>query len=293
MPELPEIEHLARTLETALPGALVRNVSLLRPDIVRCTDRRSRRPQRRVSRDDLLLGRRIQGLLRHGKELAIVSREGPAICVHLGMSGQLWHCPAGTRLRRRDHVHCVWHLRAPRTGRPHGRLVFRDPRRFGGLWCFASIQELLATRWSQLGPDALHIRTGTLRQALSTTSRSIKAALLDQRLIAGIGNIYADEILFAAGIHPQSTASELPAARYRLLAGTIRGLLATAVAHGGSTVRDYVDGHGSAGSYASRHLVYGRATQPCTSCGQLLSGTTIAQRTTVFCAGCQALFRKA
>jgi len=293
LPELPEIEHLGRTLDSVLPGTVIRNVSLLRPDIVRCTDSRSRRPQRCVSLCDLLLGQRIQGLLRHGKELAIISRDGPTICVHLGMSGQLWHCPRGKQLRRRDHVHCVWHLASPRTGRGQGRLVFRDPRRFGGLWCFASIQELVATRWSQLGPDALQIDTPTLRQVLARTSRSIKTALLDQRVIAGIGNIYADEILFAAGIHPQSVANELPADRYRRLAGTIQRLLGTAIAHGGSTIRDYVDGSGSAGSYATHHRVYGRATQLCVSCGQLLHAIIVAQRTTVFCPGCQALFRKA
>ena len=292
MPELPEIAHLGRTLGPVLPGAVVRGVTLLRPDIVRCSASRSRRPQQRVSPRNLLLGQRIQRLVRHGKELAIVSRDGPAICVHLGMSGQLWHCPSGRRLRRRDHVHCVWHLGDPRPGQGRGRLVFRDPRRFGGLWCFSSLQELVVTRWSQLGPDALRIGTVTLRESLAGTSRSIKAALLDQRIVAGIGNIYADEILFAAGIHPQSAASALPADRYRRLAGTIRRVLATAIVHGGSTVRDYVDGRGSAGSYALRHRVYGRAGQLCASCGQPLCDITVAQRTTVFCPACQALFLK-
>lgn len=292
MPELPEIEHLRRTLEQVLPGTMVRGVTLLRPDIVRCSDSRSRRPRPRVSRRDLLIGQQIHRLVRHGKELAIVSRAGPVICVHLGMSGQLWHCPPGKRLRRTDHVHCLWQLTAPRTGRAHGRLVFRDPRRFGGLWCFTSLQELFAMRWKQLGPDALQIGTARLRQSLAGTSRSIKAALLDQRILAGIGNIYADEILFAAGIHPQSAASRLPADRYRRLALTIRHLLATAIAHGGSTVRDYIDGHGSAGSYAQCHRVYGRAAMPCTTCGQRLCALIVAQRTTVFCSVCQALFRR-
>ncbi len=292
MPELPEIEHLSRTLSPVLPGAVVRKVTLLRPDIVRCTDSRRRCPQRRVSRRNLLLGQRIQQLLRHGKELAIVSCAGPAICVHLGMSGQLWHCQPRERLRRRDHVHCIWHLGPSHRRRGQGRLIFRDPRRFGGLWCFASLQELTAVRWSHLGPDALQIGTGELRQALARTSRSIKAALLDQRILAGIGNIYADEILFAAGIHPQSTASELPADRYRHLASTIRRLLATAIAHGGSTIRDYLDGRGSAGSFSLRHRVYGRAARPCARCGQPLCGNTVAQRTTVFCPCCQVLFRK-
>ncbi len=288
MPELPEIDHLRRSLEPVLLGSVVRLVRLTRPDIVRCGLSRTRRPEGCVSRSSLLMGERIERLERHGKELAIVSSGGASICVHLGMSGQLWHCPPGKQLRRRDHVHCVWHL--VKGGRTRGRLVFRDPRRFGGLWCYASLDDLTACRWSRLGPDALGIDTRTLRKALAGTRRSIKAALLDQGVLAGIGNIYADEILFAAGIHPQSVASLLPRDRYRLLANQIRRVLAAAVRSGGSTIRDYVDGHGMAGSYTLRHRVYGRAGRPCTACGQLLLGITEAQRSTVCCPVCQDLF---
>jgi formamidopyrimidine-DNA glycosylase len=230
------------------------------------------------------MGEQIERLHRHGKELAIVSRGGASVCVHLGMSGQLWHCPPGERLTRRDHVHCVWHLGE------RGRLVFRDPRRFGGLWCYASLRDLAEVRWSRLGPDALRIDTRSLRQRLAGVRRSIKAALLDQGVVAGIGNIYADEILFAAGIHPQSVASALPSDRCRQLAGEIRRVLADAVRSGGSTIRDYVDGSGAAGSYALQHRVYGRAGEPCTVCGQTLGGITLAQRATVLCGGCQKLF---
>lgn len=284
MPELPEIAHLNRCLEPVLSGAVVRQVKLSRPDIV---DRgRSQQP---VSRRRLLMGERIKGLARHGKQLAIVSCRGPTVCIHLGMSGQLWHCPAGERLRRHDHIHCVWHLEGTR-GQGRGRLVFRDPRRFGGLWCFSSMDELTATRWSHLGPDALSLDARTLRRSLAGTRRSIKAALLDQHVVAGIGNIYADEILFAAGIHPQSAVTRLGADRCRRLARCIRHILAAATAHGGSTIRDYVDGQGRPGSFSLRHRVYGRATQPCTSCGNRLHQTTEAQRTTVFCPVCQHLF---
>ncbi len=274
MPELSEIAHLNHCLEPVLSGAVVRDVTLSRPDIV----------GRGGSRSSLLMGERIKGLVRHGKQLAIVSCSGPAVCVHLGMSGQLWHCPAGERLRRHDHVHCVWHLDGM------GRLVFRDPRRFGGLWCFSSIDELTAIRWSHLGPDALSVDARTLRRSLAGTRRSIKAALLDQRLVAGIGNIYADEILFAARIHPQSVATRLGAERCRRLARCTRRILALAITRGGSTIRDYVDGHGQPGSFSLQHQVYGRASLPCTSCGNPLHRVTVAQRTTVFCPVCQDLF---
>ena len=190
MPELPEIDHLRRTLEPALLGSVVRRVSLTRPDIVRCSLSRTRRPEARVRPSSLLMGQQIERLHRHGKELAIVSRGGASVCVHLGMSGQLWHCPPGERLRRRDHVHCVWHLDNGAGSR--GRLVFRDPRRFGGLWCYASLADLTEVRWSRLGPDALRIDTRSLRKLLARVRRSIKATLLDQGVVAGIGNIYAD-----------------------------------------------------------------------------------------------------
>jgi formamidopyrimidine-DNA glycosylase len=287
LPELPEIDHLRRTLEPVLLGSVVRRVKLTRPDIVRCSRSRSRRPEPRVRPSSLLMGEKIERLQRHGKELAIVSRGGASVCVHLGMSGQLWHCPPGERLRCRDHVHCVWHLGNEAGNR--GRLVFRDPRRFGGLWCYASLADLTEVRWSRLGPDALRIDTRSLRKLLAGTRRSIKATLLDQGVLAGIGNIYADEILFAAGIHPQSVASGLPPDRCRRLAGEIRRVLATAVRNGGSTIRDYVDGNGAVGSYAMRHRVYGRAGEPCTVCGQSLCGVTLAQRATVLCDRCQEL----
>jgi len=288
LPELPEIDHLRRSLEPVLLGSVVRRVSLTRPDIVRSTISRTRRPELRVRRSSLLMGKRIERLERHGKELAIVSRGGASVCVHLGMSGQLWHCRPGERLRRGDHVHCVWHL--VNEGSKWGRLVFRDPRRFGGLWCYPSLNDLIAVRWSRLGPDALRIDTRTLRQLLARIRRSIKATLLDQGVVAGIGNIYADEILFAAGIHPQSVASLLPPDRCRRLANEIRRVLAAAIRWGGSTIRDYVDANGVAGSYTLRQRVYGRAGQPCTVCGQLLRGITEAQRVTVLCPGCQDLF---
>ena len=276
MPELPEVDHLRRSLEPVLAGAVVGRVQLRRADIVRTA------PPARLAARSLLQGLRIAGLSRHGKELAIVTEDGRSICVHLGMSGQLWFCPHGRRLARHDHVHCVWRLETPR-----GRLVFRDPRRFGGLWTYESFADLQSARWDRLGPDALTVDARTLRRRLARTRRVIKVSLLDQRVIAGIGNIYADEILFAARLHP---ASRVPADRCRLLARSIRQVLSQAIAAGGSTIRDYMDGRGQPGSYARQHKVYGRAGQPCRRCDTPLETRSLGQRTTVFCPGCQDLF---
>ena len=283
MPELPEILHLKRSLEPLLDGAHVSRVQLRRPEIARGFD-----PDRpRAAPRHLLQGATIQCLARHGKQLAIVSSTGRAVCVHLGMSGQLWHCPAHTRLRRRDHVHCIWHLRSP-VG--PGRLVFRDPRRFGGLWCFASMEALRAARWSPLGPDALAVAPKVLDERLGRTRRSLKTALLDQRVLAGIGNIYADEILFAARLDPRSVSSAIPSQRRRDLVRVIRRVLTRAAVAGGSTIRDYVDANGQAGTFAQDHCVYGRASQPCLRCGRRLQAFRLAGRSTVYCASCQDCF---
>lgn len=279
---MPEIANLKRSLEPLLVGAVIGRVALNRPQIVRNIDQSS--GPTRISGRRLLAGQTIRRLDRHGKELAIITRDGPSLCVHLGMSGQLFYWAWRRRLSRLDHVHCTWQITSP-AGR--GRLVFRDPRRFGGLWVFGSLSELRHSRWSRLGPDALSVDPSTLAERLKRTRRAIKAVLLDQRVIAGIGNIYADEILFAARIHPLSTAAGLGPAQRRALGSAIPRVLTQALRAGGSTIRDYRDATGQPGRFASRHRVYGRAGLPCHCCSRPLESIRIAQRSTVFCGSCQ------
>lgn len=279
---MPEIANLKRSLEPLLVGAVIGRVALNRPQIVRNIDQSS--GTTRISGRRLLAGQTIRRLDRHGKELAIITRDGPSLCVHLGMSGQLFYWAWRRRLSRLDHVHCTWQITSP-AGR--GRLVFRDPRRFGGLWVFGSLSELRHSRWSRLGPDALSVDPSTLAERLKRTRRAIKAVLLDQRVIAGIGNIYADEILFAARIHPLSTAAGLGPAQRRALGSAIPRVLTQALRAGGSTIRDYRDATGQPGRFASRHRVYGRAGLPCHCCSRPLESIRIAQRSTVFCGSCQ------
>ena len=285
MPELPEIEHLKQTLEPVLVGAEITGVRLLRRDILnRGQNHGNGNP--RIKAECLLARSRIAGLERHGKQLAVFSEGGKALCIHLGMSGQLRYLPKNTRLENSTHVHCIWAIRGPKSD---GRLIFRDPRRFGGIWTFQSRESLLASRWSRLGPDALEISSRTLLKQLSQTRKSIKSALLDQSLIAGVGNIYADECLFSSGINPSRPTNELSRAEITRLAKHLRQILQRAVRAGGSTIRSYVDANGEGGTYAFRHKVYGRANQPCLKCRTFLLGITIAQRTTVFCPNCQSI----
>jgi formamidopyrimidine-DNA glycosylase len=278
MPELPEIEHLRRTLDPWLLGARVREANLIRRDVLRA------RPDGCDLNQALLAGARVVDLRRRGKQVAIVASDGRALCIHLGMSGRLWIEPHRQPRPLPDHVHCRWRIDGPR-GR--GELIFRDPRRFGGLWAFASMQDLERQRWSALGPDALAIAAAQLRARLADSSRSIKAALLDQAAVAGVGNIYADESLFASRIHPLRSCRRLEAEDWSALAAALRLVLRRAISAGGSTLRDYRDADGSPGLFTIAHRVYGRAGLPCPRCRSVLRSLVVAGRTTVACPGCQ------
>ena len=274
MPELPEIETLARSLEPIVGGPRITSVRAHRADVIRT--RSGSDPTTR----ELLAGGKVGGLVRLGKQLAIIGETGSVICVHLGMSGQLLHISIADQTKR-THVHVEWRLS------DGSKLLFRDPRRFGGLWCFPSLASLHEERWSELGPDALTIRTAQLRGALAGSSRAIKAALLDQRAVAGVGNIYADEALHRAGIHPHRPCTTLREDEWKALASAVRSVLRQAVFRGGSTLRDYVDSGGRAGGFQAEHRVYGRGGEPCKACKGLIVRTVLAQRSTCHCPSCQ------
>lgn len=295
MPELPEVEHTRRTLGPHLLGRTVEAARLLRRDIAvapgdppggfsRSPKRRHDTP-RRLTRADLLAGERIASLDRRGKQLAIVAGSGRALLVHLGMTGHLAWRPPNDPAPAPPHVHAEWSL-ADHRGRDAGRLLFRDPRRFGGLWILRSPGDL-AARWEVLGPDALTITPDLLAPRLAATRRPIKAALLDQAVIAGVGNIYADEALFLARIHPATPADRVIVDQTAALAAAIRQVLHESLEAGGSTLRDYLDAAGRAGAYQNAHRVYGRAALPCPACGTTLLSLRLGQRTTVACPSCQ------
>ena len=295
MPELPEIEHLKRTLEPWLVGAQVLEVRLHRRDVVRRAG--SRKAKRGVKPAHLLEGETIEKLIRRGKSLAIVGgTRGAVLGLHMGMTGSMVVAESQQRPevcgqpRRRDrHVHCEWVV--SRNGSPSSEAIvtFRDPRRFGGLWPFASLDDLYTNPggWARLGPDALTIDGMTLRERLMCTRQPLKAALLNQALIAGVGNIYADEALFAAGIHPLATPRRLREVQWDDLAAAIRSIMQAAIESGGSTLRDYRDAGGRSGAFTLQHQAYGRSGEACVRCSTTLRSAVIGQRTTVFCIHCQ------
>lgn len=269
MPELPEVESIRRTLRGLVEGRRVRRVEVARRDVVTGA----------ATPAAMLCGQSIAEIRRHGKHLAIIGDRGGAIDVHLGMSGSLiaeW----GQGVGRADHRHVVWTLEGV-------TLAFRDPRRFGGLWTFPSLDRLLGERWARLGPDALDIDAAGLAGRLGTSRRAIKAGLLDQAAVAGLGNIYADEALHSAAVHPRRPCTSLRAADWERLSQEVRRVLLGSIEAGGSTIRDYRSGDGAEGGFQARHAVYGRAGAPCSTCGRALRSGVVGGRTTVWCGGCQ------
>lgn len=277
MPELPEVESLRRSLEPTLIGARVVRARLHRRDI--CTALPAQ--QRAISSAQLLQGCTISRLCRRGKQLAIVTDSGPTLLVHLGMSGSLLLLPTPASIRLHTHVHAVWTTQTQ-------TLIFRDPRRFGGLTTLAHHNLLDSLAWSTLGPDALTISESTLAQRAAHSTRAIKSVLLDQHVLAGVGNIYADESLFRARLNPHTPACRLSHDEWHRLAVALSDILASAIAAKGSSLRDYVDALGTKGAATQAHQVYGRANLPCTTCTTPLATAQLGQRTTVWCPRCQA-----
>ncbi len=278
MPELPEVETVARDLRPLVRGRRVERVEVRMPGIVRYPDEQTFAA--------LLRGRRFGELARRGKYLLLPLDEEtaappPLLVCHLGMTGQLRLVPPATP--EPDHLHVVLHLDGG------DELRYRDPRRFGRL-LLGTPDELIAARaMPLLGPEPIADEfTGALLwHRLEGRRAPIKALLLEQTVVAGVGNIYADEALFRARIRPLRPAGTLSRPAVRRLAVALREVLGEAVLNRGSSVVNYRDVWGEAGSQQDRLLVYGRAGEPCVRCGRPLRLSRIAQRSAVWCGWCQ------
>jgi len=269
VPELPEVEAVAREVRAALRRSTIVDVRVRRWSVVTGASRRF---------DRLLLGARVLDLVRHGKQLALVGADGSVLVVQLGMSGSFGVVPASAPLE--PHTHIAWALDRSR------ELRFVDPRRFGGV-TWLKDRTALAARWSRLGPDALALPSGW-SAPITTSRRAIKAALLDQRTVAGVGNIYADEALSLVNIAPQRPCGRLNEHQFEALGRALGAIMRSALASGGSTIRTYRRMGGGAGAFQASLRVYGRAGQPCFTCSQALESGLVAGRTTVWCAACQS-----
>jgi formamidopyrimidine-DNA glycosylase len=277
VPELPEVETVRRGLERSVIGRRVQSVHV--------TGRRTIRRQTPAEFGAALTGRQLLVAGRRGKYLLIGLEDGATLVVHLRMSGQLLHVP-GAAEPVADHTHV-------RIALDDGsELRFVDPRTFGEL--FVAAEHDSAGRpvaLAALGTDPLldRLGPGRLGRLLANRRTSLKAFLLDQHALAGIGNLYADEILFRARLLPDRRAASLTPAEVRRLALAVRQVLAEAVELRGSSLRDarYRDLQGDLGAFQSRHAVYGRAGQPCIRCGTPIERAKLAGRSAHFCGACQ------
>jgi formamidopyrimidine-DNA glycosylase len=268
MPELPEVEVTRRGLEPKLTGRVISRVTVREP--------RLRWPIPASVRG--LSGRTVRGVRRRGKYLLVDCGDGHLI-LHLGMSGSLRVLPPGTPAGKHDHFDLELGDRI---------LRLRDPRRFGAvLWCAQAVEShpLLA----HLGVEPLSAAlTAAHLHALTRGSRvAIKNFLMDGRRIVGVGNIYASESLFLAGISPRKRASAVSFQKHKDLVKAIKRTLNAAIRAGGSTLRDFVGTDGASGYAQQRHWVYDRAGQPCRVCGTKIRRIVQGQRATYFCPRCQ------
>lgn len=282
MPELPEVETVRRGLMPIL-GQQIVACAVRRRDVVRDRSGKSSNPRRGpIDPARLGVGAQAVELVRKGKQLAVIAQQHGrerVLLIQLGMSGQVSLIDT-PRIRDAKHVHVVWTLDDTR------RIAFRDPRRFGGITLLRD-RAALERAWATLGPDALSIDAKALRESVSGSSRTIKAALLDQRVLAGVGNIYADESLHRAGIDPRAICASISDGGLQRLSESISAVLRDAVEARGSTLRDYRDASDQPGGAQLLHRVYNRAGQPCRNCGSIIESTRIAQRSTCWCPTCQ------
>jgi formamidopyrimidine-DNA glycosylase len=258
VPELPEVETVVRSLAPHLTGRRILSATFSSKFVT---------PGNRRKLAARLAGRSIQSVKRRGKFILITLDQG-ILAVHLGMTGKLLLEGAES-----EHTHGVFTL-------DEGVLLYDDPRQFGRI-------EWSPARVNKLGPEPLEIGLEEFVRRLRGRKTKVKPLLLNQAFLAGMGNIYVDEALFLAGIHPLATASRLSAARAARLYQTMREVLTLAIEHRGSSISDYVDAEGQRGNFQLLHRAYGREGEPCVDCGAAIKKIVVGQRGTHFCPKCQ------
>jgi len=269
MPELPEVEVIARGLDSSLKGRTLQSAEV--PGLTRLSD-----PAEQLV--PAVLGRRVEHVYRRAKVLLMDLDDGSTLAFHLKMTGRVVH-EAKRAANRHDRI-----LFALDDG---SQLSFSDMRKFGYVRRFTP-KEL--AEWDflcKVGPEPLMTEPGELAKRIKGRRTAIKGLLLNQCVVAGVGNIYADESLFRAGIHPETKANRISRAAAVRLFTELQQVLRQAIDENGSSISDYVNSHGDAGGFQNSFNVYGRKGQQCKRCGHWLEALKVAGRTSTFCSRCQ------
>jgi formamidopyrimidine-DNA glycosylase len=290
MPELPEVEVTRRRIAPRLVGRRIARVDATRPSYFFLTPPETLRRR--------LTGRTVACLERRAKYLVARLDDGSRLLLHLGMTGQLFTAGASSvRLlsaARRAALAPEEQVQFEPDAHTHLRLafaddgpavIFRDVRKFGKVLLIAPGEE--TERLTRLGTDALALEGGALFAATRGRTAAIKNVLLDQRVVAGAGNIYADEALFLAGVRPRRAARRVTRAECEALADALRRVMLRSIETGGSSISDYVAPDGADGAYQDERRVYARAGEPCRACGRLIRRIVIGQRSAHYCPRCQ------
>ena len=270
MPELPEVETTKRGIEPHIVGKKVSKLIVRNPSL------RWPVPD---NLGQLIEGKKLLSIQRRAKYLLLNFSNGTVLW-HLGMSGNLRIVTAKAEVKKHDHVDVVFSQACV--------LRFHDPRRFGCvLWEGETLE--LNPLLKDLGPEPLEalFNPEYLFVRSRRSSKPVKTWIMDGKVVVGVGNIYANEALFAAHIHPLRKANKLSLKQCTGLVEEIKNILSYAIARGGTTLKDFVGGDGKPGYFAQELQVYGRGSKPCIKCNKLLMEKTIGQRTTVYCTACQ------
>ncbi len=267
MPELPEVETIAQGLHAQVHGRGIAGARLLTPSVLR------------AGNPDTLAGRTILRVSRRAKLLLVHMAPAGVLVFHLKMTGRVWLAAQGQALPK--HTHLVCDLEGGDS------VVFEDTRRFGFCGIFGQDELTDWNFYAHLGPEPLETGAQELAARIGARRAGVKALLLNQTVLAGVGNIYADESLFAARIHPASIAANIPPATRLLLCTELQRILGEAIAAGGSTISDYRNAYGKSGIFQDSFQVYGKKDAPCPVCGRPLQTSQIAGRTSTHCPRCQ------
>ncbi|MDH5705516.1 MAG: bifunctional DNA-formamidopyrimidine glycosylase/DNA-(apurinic or apyrimidinic site) lyase [Candidatus Aminicenantes bacterium] len=271
MPELPEVETIVRSLVPKLKGLQIRSFHILYPPLFR---------EKSPGFIANLRGKKICGVRRRGKMILIDCEGDMSLLVHLKMTGIFLFSSADEPVDK--HTHFIISFEYGKR-----ELRFRDVRKFGFVSCIRTAEASSVDELKSLGPEPLEIGLAPFQRLFQGRKARLKSLLLNQKFLAGIGNIYADEILFQARLHPLTPASRMRQAELKRMHEAMKDVLGRAIACQGSTIRDYRNAVGQEGNFQSFHQVYGREGLACTICGRGIRRIRLGGRSTFYCPGCQ------